>query len=151
MTKCMTKSGKGALIKVMEHSFSLCLEKARQCQQGAGSAVLRWFNLQSIAEVKSQLECMHLIFGAPRFICSREFRHLYLKAETRQAKTTEKLISENDPCARIVEKSQAEHYVTRDSLAFPSDATLRKRHPFTGEVFWRMVLLVTPTCDGRVK
>ena len=83
---------------------------------------------------------MHLIFGAPRFICSREFRHLYLKAETRQAKTTEKLISENDPCARIVEKSQAEHYVTRDSWALPSDATLQKRHPFTGEVLWRMIL-----------
>ena len=83
---------------------------------------------------------MHLIFGAPRFICSREFRDLYLKAETRQAKLTEKLISENDPCARIVEKSQAEHYVTRNSWALPSDATFQKRHPFTGEVLWKMIL-----------
>ena len=89
MTRCMTKSGQGALIKVMEHSFSLCIEKARERQQGTGSAVLRWFNLQSISEVKSQLECMHLIFGAPRYMCSREFRHLYLRAETRQATTKE--------------------------------------------------------------
>ena len=64
MTKYMTKSGQGALIKVMEHSFALCIEKARENQQGTGSAVLRWFNMQSISEVKSQLERMHLIFGA---------------------------------------------------------------------------------------
>ena len=76
MTKYMTKSGQGSLIKVMEHSFSLCVEKARLSQQGAGSAVLRWFNLLSISEVKSQLECMHLIFGVPRFMSTREFRHL---------------------------------------------------------------------------
>ena len=78
----------------MEHSFSLCIEKARDNNQGAGSAVLRWFNLQSISEVKSQLECMHLIFGVPRYMCSREFRHLYLRAETRQAKRKEKLLLE---------------------------------------------------------
>ena len=95
MTKYMTKSGQGALIKVMEHSFSLCVEKAREDKQGAGSAVLRWFNLQSISEVKSQLECMHLIFGAPRFMCTREFRDLYLRAETRQPKTRAKLLSQN--------------------------------------------------------
>ena len=89
LTKYMTKSGQGSLIKVMEHSFSLCIEKARDNNQGTGAAVLRWFNLQSITEVKSQLESMHLIFGAPRYICSRQFRHLYLKAETRQAKTKE--------------------------------------------------------------
>ena len=65
MTKYMTKSGQGALIKVMEHSFALCIEKARENKQGTGSAVLRWFNMQSISEVKSQLECMPLIFGAP--------------------------------------------------------------------------------------
>lgn len=41
MTKYMTKSGQGALIKVMEHSFSLCIEKARDNQQGTGSAMLR--------------------------------------------------------------------------------------------------------------
>ncbi len=29
MTKYMTKSGQGALIKVMEHSFSQCIDKAR--------------------------------------------------------------------------------------------------------------------------
>ena len=129
MTKYMAKSGQGSLIKVMEHSFSLCVEKARLCQQGTGSAVLRWFNLQSISEVTSQLECMHLIFGAPRFMCTREFRHLYLKAETRQPKTTAKVLDENDPEARIVEKSSAEHYGTRSEWKVPSVAALSKRHP----------------------
>ena len=38
MTKYMTKSGQGSLIKAMEHSFSLCIEKAREQLQGAGSA-----------------------------------------------------------------------------------------------------------------
>ena len=65
MTKYMAKSRQGALIKVMEHSFAMCIEKARGNQQGTGSAVLRRFNMQSASEVKSQLECMHLIFSAP--------------------------------------------------------------------------------------
>ncbi len=140
MTKYMTKSGQGALVKVMEHSFSLCVEKARENHQGAGSAVLRWFNLQSISEVKSQLECMHLIFGAPRFMCTREFRHLYLRAEARQPKTRATLLSEGDPAARVVDKSQAEHYVTRSEWTLPSDAALVKHHPLTGEPLWKFIL-----------
>ena len=47
MTKYMTKSGQGSLVKVMEQSFSLCMEKAREKNQGSGSAMLRWFNVQS--------------------------------------------------------------------------------------------------------
>ena len=66
MTKCMTKYGHGVLIKVMENSFALCIEKARENKQGTGFAMLRWFNLQSITEVKSQLESMHLMFAVPR-------------------------------------------------------------------------------------
>ena len=65
---------------------------------------------------------MHLIFGAPRFMSTREFRHLYLKAETRQPKTTAKLLAENNPEACIVEKSAAEHYVTRAEWKVPSAA-----------------------------
>ena len=65
MTKYMTKSGQGSLVKVMEQSFSLCLEKARENNKGTKSAMLKWFNVQSITEVKSQLETMHLVFGAP--------------------------------------------------------------------------------------
>ena len=41
MTKYMTKSGQGSLIKVMEHSFALCIEKARENSQGPGSTMLR--------------------------------------------------------------------------------------------------------------
>jgi hypothetical protein len=86
LTKYMTKSGQGSLIKVMEHSFSLCIEKAREQMQGTGAAIVKWFNLQSLTEVKSQLETTHLIHGVPRFFCSREFRDLYLKSEIRQLK-----------------------------------------------------------------
>ena len=45
MTRYMTKSGQGALIKVMEHSFALSWHW--RCH-AAG------FNLQSITEVKSR-------------------------------------------------------------------------------------------------
>ena len=61
MTKYMTKAGQGSLVHVMEHSFAACLEKAKEAQQGSGSAILRCINLQSITEVKSQLETMHLL------------------------------------------------------------------------------------------
>ena len=141
MTKYMTKSGQGSLIKVMEHSFSLCIEKARENLQGTGSAVLRWFNLQSITEVKSQLETMHLISGAPRYMCSREFKHLFLRAEVRQAKSKDKISEENDQSSQIVEKSQAEHYVSRHDWELPSDAMLNKLHPLSGQPLWKLVLL----------
>ena len=123
----------------MEHSFALCIEKARENHQGTGSAVLRWFNLQSITEVKSQLECIHLIFGAPRYLCSREFRDLYLRAETRQPKTKERLLEENNPKASPMEKSAAEHYVTRDTWELPGEIALLKRHPLTDEAFWKLI------------
>ena len=140
MTKYMTKSGQGALIKVMEHSFSLCIEKARENKQGTGSAVLRFFNLQSIAEVKSQLECMHLIFGAPRFMCSRTFKHLYLKSEVRQPKAKDSLRKEGDVTTSVVEKSVAEHYVTRYLWEVPSEALLQRTIPITDEPLWRFIL-----------
>ena len=85
--------------------------------------------MQSICEVESQLECVHLIFGVPRIICSREFRRLYLKAETRQAKTKEKLLAEGSANAKIVEKSKAEQCVTRHERKVPSDATPKGTPP----------------------
>ena len=75
----------------MENSFALCIDKAREQMQGTGSAVLRWFNLQSITEVKSQLETMHLLFKAPRFVCSRDFGDLRLKSEVRLQETVEQI------------------------------------------------------------
>ena len=102
--------------------------------------MLRWFNLQSITEVKSQLECMHLIFAVPRFLSSREFRHLYFKSETRQAKAKQKLLSEGDATTSIVEKSQAEHYCTRHTWEVPSDRALQQHHPLTDEPLWKFIL-----------
>ena len=75
----MTKSGQQTLFKVMENSCSLCIEEKREKEQGSGAAVLRWFNLLSVTEVKSQLETMHLIFRVPRYLCSREFKDLWLR------------------------------------------------------------------------
>ena len=81
MTKYMTKAGQGSLLGVMEHSFSLCMEKAREQQKGVGAAILKWFNLQSTTDVKSQLETMHLAFRLPRFLCTRSVRSLAVRSE----------------------------------------------------------------------
>ena len=87
MTKYMTKSGQGNMVHVMEHSFTACLEKAREMEKGVGSATLKWFNLQSIAEAKSQLETMHLAFELPRFLATRSFTRLSTRTEMKRVKT----------------------------------------------------------------
>ena len=63
-----------------------------------------------------------------------------MKAETRQAKTKEALVAEGNASAKIVQKSQAEQYVTRHEWEAPSDATLRKHHPLSGQPLWQLVL-----------
>ena len=120
MTKYMTKAGQGSLVHVMEHSFTACLEKARECQQGSGSAILRWFNLQSITEVKSQLETMHLLFGVPRFLCSREFKDLWLRSEIQMAKTPQQIRDAASTQEPIACKSGAEIYIHRHIWEVPS-------------------------------
>jgi len=127
----------------MEHSFSLCIEKARENLQGSGSAVLRWFNLQSITEVKSQLEAMHLIFGAPRYVCSREFKHLYLTSEVRQLKSKQQINEADSKKEGITAKSGAELYVARDKWACPSEMALRSRHALSRKPFWITILEAT--------
>ena len=119
MTKYMTKAGQGSLVHVMEHSFAACLEKAQEAQQGSGSAILRWFNLQSITEVKSQLETMHLLFGVPRFLCSREFKDLYLRSEIQMAKTPQQIRDGASTQEPIAGKSGAEIYVQRHIWELP--------------------------------
>ena len=66
---------------------------------------------------------------------------MYLRAEVRQAKSKEKIAEENDQGAQIVEKSQAEHYVSRHEWELPSDATLNKLHPLNGQPLWKIILL----------
>ena len=104
----MTKAGQGSLVKVRQQSFSLCIEKAREQEQGAGSAVLRWFNLQSITEVKSQLGMMHLLFGAPRWLCSREFKDIWLRSEMRKVKSPEEIAQAESKGESIGSRSEAE-------------------------------------------
>jgi hypothetical protein len=113
MTKYMTKSGQASLFKVMENSFSLCIEKARENMQGSGSAVLRWFNLQSITEVKSQLETMHLIFKVPRYISTRDFGDLRLKTEFRATKTSEQIRRSDNQDEVLAQLTYAKKYCDR--------------------------------------
>lgn len=150
MTKYMTKAGQGSLLKVMEHSFSQCIEKARDQQQGSGSAVLRWFNLQSITEVKSQLETMHILFGAPRYLCSRGFSDLWLHSEIRQAKTGDQIRSGGSSAQPLVCRSVAEVYVQRWTWELPSRKSLLENHALTREPWWRHILrvLCIPVADS---
>ena len=140
MTKYMTKSGQGSLVKVMEHSFSLCIEKAREQMQGAGSAMLRWFNLQSLTEVKSQLETMHLIFGVPRFFSSRDFRDLWLKSEIRQVKSKEQIAACETKEASLTSRSSADVYTSRFDWKLPASAALLDMHPTSKRPLWVEIL-----------
>jgi hypothetical protein len=158
MTKYMTKAGQGSLVHVMEHSLSSCIDKSREQQQGSGSAILRWFNLQSITEVKSQLETMHLLFGAPRFLCSREFKDLWLRSEVRIAKSPGQITedyatskSQALPAKEsIVCKSGAEIYVHRHTWEVPSRHAFLQKHPRTGLPWWQEILAVVgaSVCDS---
>ena len=137
MTKYMTKSGQASLATVMENSFSLCSEKAREQTQGAGSAILRWFNLLSITEVKSQLETMHLIFKVPRFICSREFRDIWLRSEVRQAKSRSEIEQADSNQDSIASKTLMEVYASRDKWSLPEAHALRSKHPLSRLPLWQ--------------
>ena len=89
VTKYITKACHGNMLHVMEHSFSLCLEKAREMEKGVGAAIQKWFNLQSIAEAKSQLETMHLNYDLPRFLSTRQFRRLCTRAAMKRMKSAD--------------------------------------------------------------
>ena len=140
LTKYMTKSGQGSLVKVMEHSFSLCIEKAREQMQGAGAAMVKWFNLQSLTEVKSQLETVHLLYGVPRYFCSREFRDLWLKSEVRQLKTKAQISKSESKQVSIATPSAAEVYVSRFAWSAPSQNALLDVHVATRRPLWREIL-----------
>ena len=140
MTKYMTKSGQGSLVKVMEQSFSVCLEKARDLQQGSGSAMRKWFNLQSVTEVKSQLETTHLIFGAPRYICSRDFSDLWVRSEIRKIKSPHDIAQAANNNDKLLNDSDLEKYWGRHSWILPKNQDLVSVHPLTGVPFWHDIL-----------
>lgn len=122
----------------MEQSFSACLEKASLAEQGTGSAILKWFNLQSITEVKSQLETMHLIFGAPRFICSRDVSDLFLHSEVRHLRKADAIGP--DASEVVTDKSFIQQYENRGQWVLPSRQLLNAAHPLTGKPFWFEIL-----------
>ena len=142
MTNHMTKSGQGSLVKVMEQSFSLCLEKAREKNQGSGSAMLKWFNVQSITEVKSQLETMHLVFGAPRWLCSRGFTDMWLRSDMRKIKTPEEISKASASSEDLTTNSEIKKYWERGNWKLPEAEQLLSKHPLTGVHLWRAILSV---------
>ena len=119
MTKYMTKSGQGSLLGVMEHSFSLCMEKAREHQQGAGAAILRWFNMQSTTDVKSQLETMHLAFRLPRFLSSRTFKRLAIRSEVKKLITKDAVLEAGSMNDGLTSSTPAELYLRRSTICRP--------------------------------
>lgn len=134
MTKYMTKTGMGTLIGLMERSFTACLDKARDDGKGAGAAMLRWFNLTSMAEVKSQLETMHLCFQMPRYLCSREFSRLSVKSDYKKLKDVADVEAGIGRDEKLTHRGQAQVYLDRVHLTCPKDAALDKdKHPVTGQ------------------
>jgi hypothetical protein len=113
--------------------------------QGAGSAVLRWFNLQSLTEVKSQLETMHLFFGVPRFFCSRDCKGLRLKSESRQVKDKSAIATGETKEAAVAGKSDAEVYASRSARQLPSTSALLDTHPATKRPLWHDILTAAGT------
>jgi hypothetical protein len=139
MTKYMTKSGMGSLIGLMERSFAICIDKAREEGKEAGSAMLRWFNLTSMAEVKSQLETMHLCFQLPRYLCSRDFRRLAVKSEYKKLRDIGELhpgLPENET---LTLRGPAEVYLARRETLCPEEAHLHEPHPITGQPLWAFI------------
>ena len=140
MTKYMTKAGQGSLLHVMEHSFSLCMEKAREHEQGAGAAILKWFNLQSITDVKSQLEAMHLSFQLPRYLATREFRRLAVRSEVKRLVSSAAVATASSLDGPLLTRSAVDVYLSRTDFEEPSTAHLHEPHPSTGLPLWQFVL-----------
>ena len=102
--------------------------------------MLRWLMAQANHEVRSQLECMHLIFGVPRYICSREFRHFDLRSELRHPKSKEGPLQERDMSASADQKITAEEYCTRHTWTVPNTSELKQAHPLSDEPLWQFIL-----------
>ena len=127
MTKYMTKTSGGSLLKVMEESFTKCVDRAKSLEQGSGSAVLRFFNLSSVSDVKSQQETMHLCFKVPRSFSSREFRRLALRPMVLKMRKEVSADGEDVGKQSLVLRSKLERYAVRHDLQVPQDLT--EMHP----------------------
>ena len=108
--------------------------------QGTGAAIVKWSNLQSLTEVKSQLETVHLLFSVPRYFCSREFKDLWLKSEVGQLKTKAQIAASESKEVSITSLSPAEVYVSRFAWDVPTLNALLDVHVATRRPFWREIL-----------
>ena len=148
MTKYMTKAGQGSLLGVMENSFSACVDSAREHKKGTGAAVLKWFNLQSITDCKSQLECVHLSFQLPRFLSSRSFRRLATRSEAKRVKTAEEIKAARTPKEKLTDTSPAETYLCRMHRDLPDEYALGNVSPYDDNLLlYEDVMSLGAVCD----
>ena len=117
-------------------------------ENGVGSAIQKWFNLQSISEAKSQLETMHLNYDLPRFLSTREFRRLSTRAARKRIKDggeIQQALSSEMPQQEALKESlgaqsAAQMYLARDKWSVPDEDKLKECHPLTGHAFWQVIL-----------
>ena len=139
MTKYLSKSGQGSLVHVMEEAFWRCVNKDDGEVRSVGAAISRFFNLAAAQEVKSQLETMHLLFGLPRYLCSREFSRMAVRAETKRLVAATQVTDEVLKEGKLTRKSALEVYASRDRFEAPGPDIMRSLHPATGTPLWRVV------------
>ena len=109
--------------------------------KGSGSAMLRWFNTASLSEAKSQLETMHIAFRLPRFLCSREFKRMSVRSQMRRVRRVEDIVGDAAAEGRLLVRSSAQIYLSRDGLSLPPQTYLTESHPSMHLALWQYILL----------
>ena len=79
---------------------------------------------------------MHLLLGVPRFLCSREFKDLWLRSEIRLAKSPDQIREDGSTLESIARPSGAEVCVHRHIWEFPSRHALLQEHPRAKVPWW---------------
>ena len=111
--------------------FRFALKKpASKCK-----APVKWFDLESLKEVKSESEIVHLLCGVPRYFCSRQFKELWLKSKVRQMKSKAQIVAAESKQVSIAALSSAEVYVLRSTWDVPPLNALVNVHVATKRVF----------------
>ena len=95
---------------------------------------------------------MHLLFGVPRFICTRGFTDLWLQSEVRVARSADQIrqcVSAQEPIAC---RSAMEVYANRHSWQVPTRTALLQGHPTVRQPWWREILRLvrSPVSDSDV-
>ena len=98
---------------------------------------------QSITEVKSLLETMHLNFGVPRVLSSRSFTDMWLRSDMRKIKSPAQICQASSSSEKLALNSEVQRYWQRTEWTLPSEEHLLQKHPLTGLPLWRAILHCT--------